>query len=177
MSTATESTTWTVDSVHSDASFAVKHMGVSSFRAEFGTVEATLDINGDEVKLTGRVPVESVILKDENLRGHLYSEEFFDVANTPNVEFVSSRVDRGDGDEVTIYGDLTIKGVTNPVVGKGVITQPTEDAFGGTRVGVDLEAVLDRTEYGLNWNAPLPKGGFALNNDVKLNIHLEFVAA
>ena len=177
MSTATEATTWTLDTVHSDASFAVKHMGVSTFRAEFATVDATLDTSGDDIKLTGRVPVESVILKDENLRGHLYSEEFFDVANTPNVDFVSTSIERGAGDEVTVRGDLTIKGVTKPVVGKGVVTQPTEDAFGGTRTGVDLEAVLDRTEYGLNWNAPLPKGGFALSNDVKLHIHLEFVAA
>jgi len=177
MSTATETQTWTVDTVHSDASFAVKHMGVSTFRAEFGTVDATLDTSGDDIKLTGRVPVESVILKDENLRGHLYAEEFFDVANTPNVDFVSTSIERGDGDNVTVRGELTIKGITKPVAGTGVITQPTEDAFGGTRIGVDLEAKLDRTEYGLNWNAPLPKGGFALSNEVKLNIHLEFVAA
>jgi len=177
MTTATDTTTWTIDSVHSDASFAVKHMGVSTFRAEFGTVDATLDTSDGDIKLTGRVPVESVILKDENLRGHLYGEEFFDVANTPSVEFVSTSIERGEGDEAVVRGDLTIKGVTKPVVGKGVITEPTEDAFGGTRIGVDLEATLDRTEYGLNWNAPLPKGGFALSNDVKLNIHLEFVAA
>jgi polyisoprenoid-binding protein YceI len=177
MSTATETQTWTLDTVHSNASFAVKHMVVSTFRAEFERIEATLDTSGDEIKLTGRVPVESVILRDENLRGHLYSEEFFDVANTPNVDFVSTSVERGEGDSVTVRGDLTVKGITKPVVGTGVITQPTEDAFGGTRIGVELETTLDRTAYDLNWNAPLPKGGFALSNDVKLSIQLEFVAA
>ncbi len=177
MSTATEITSWTLDKVHSDASFAVKHMGVSTFRAEFSEIDATLDTSGGEVKLTGSVPVESVILRDENLRGHLYSEEFFDVANTPTVEFVSTSVQRGEGAEATVEGELTIRGVTKPVSGKGEITQPTEDAFGGTRIGVDLEAVVDRTAYGLNWNAPLPKGGLALAEKVKLHIHLEFVAA
>src|SRR5687768_9374093 len=102
MSTATAATTWAVDTVHSNASFAVKHMGVSTFRAEFSTIEATLDTSGDEVKLTGRVPVESVILRDESLRGHLNSEDFFDVANTPNVDFVSTSVERGEGDSVTV---------------------------------------------------------------------------
>jgi len=177
MSTTTPTATWNLDTVHSTASFAVKHMVVSTFRAEFGTIEATLDTSADEPKLTGRVPIESVSLRDENLRGHLYSEEFFDVANHPNVEFVSTSVERGEGDAVTVRGDLTIKGITKPVVGTGVITEPTEDAFGGTRIGVELETVLDRTEYELNWNAPLPKGGFALANDVKLSIHLEFAQA
>jgi polyisoprenoid-binding protein YceI len=177
MSTATEATTWTLDTVHSSASFAVKHMIVSTFRADFETIEATLDTSGDEPKLTGRVPVESVNLRDENLRGHLYSEEFFDVANTPTVDFVSTSIERGEGDAVTVHGDLTVKGITKPVVGIGTITEPTEDAFGGTRIGVELETTLDRTAYDLNWNAPLPKGGFALANDVKLQIHLEFVQA
>jgi polyisoprenoid-binding protein YceI len=177
MSTATDTQTWTLDTVHSTASFAVKHMVVSTFRAEFEKIDATLDTSGDEPKLTGSVPVDSVILRDENLRGHLYSEEFFDVANTPTVEFISTSIERGEGDNVTVRGDLTVKGITKPVVGTGVITEPTEDAFGGTRIGVALETTLDRTAYDLNWNAPLPKGGFALANDVKLNINLEFVAA
>jgi len=177
MSTATEATTWTLDTVHSSASFAVKHMIVSTFRADFGTIEATLQTDGDEVKLTGRVPVASVNLKDENLRGHLYSAEFFDIDNTPDVEFVSTSIERGEGDAVTVRGDLTVKGITKPVVGTGTITQPTEDAFGGTRIGVELETTIDRTAHDLNWNAPLPKGGFALANDVALQIHLEFVQA
>ncbi len=174
MSTTTPTATWALDTIHSTASFAVKHMVVSTFRAEFGTIEATLDTSGAEPKLTGRVPIESVTLRDENLRGHLYSEEFFDVANHPYVEFVSTSVERGEDNAVTVRGDLTIKGITKPVAGTGVITEPTEDISGGTRVGVELETTLDRREFDLNWNAPLPKGGFALANEVKLFIALEF---
>jgi len=174
MSTATETTTWTLDTVHSSASFAVKHMVVSTFRADFADIDATLDTNGDQPKLVGKVPVESVVLKDESLRGHLYSEEFFDVANHPTVDFVSTSVERGEGDAVTVQGEFTVKGITQPVVATGVITEPTEDAFGGTRIGVELTTSLDRTAFGLNWNAPLPKGGFALANDVAITVHLEF---
>jgi polyisoprenoid-binding protein YceI len=177
MSTATDTATWTLDTVHSSASFAVKHMVVSTFRAEFNEIAATLDTSGEQPKLTGRVPVESVQLRDENLRGHLYAEDFFDVANHPAIEFASTSVERGEGDAITLRGELTIKGITQPVVATGVITEPTEDAFGGTRIGVELHTTLDRTAFGLNWNAPLPKGGFALANDVTLQADLELVEA
>jgi polyisoprenoid-binding protein YceI len=176
MSTTVPST-WQLDTVHSSASFAVKHMVVSTFRAKFDEIDATLDLSGDEPRLTGRVPVASIEVKDENLYGHIQSEEFFDAANHPDITFVSTAVRRGAGDEVTVEGDLTIKGITHRVTGTGTLTEPTEDAFGATRVGVELETVVDRTQFGLNWNQPLPKGGFAVANDVKLHIHLEFVQA
>jgi polyisoprenoid-binding protein YceI len=176
MSTTVPST-WQLDTVHSSASFAVKHMVVSTFRAKFDDVAATLDLSGDEPKLTGTVAVASIDVKDDNLRGHLQSAEFFDAENTPEITFVSTSVTRGSGDEVTVEGDLTIKGTTKPVTATGTITAPTEDAFGNTRVGVELETVVDRTQFGLNWNQPLPKGGFAVADDVKLHVHLEFVGA
>ncbi len=170
MSTVTP--TYVLDTVHSTASFAVKHMVVSTFRAEFDQIEATYDPAAGV--LTGRVPVESVRLRDENLRGHLYAEDFFDVANHPAIEFVSTKIERTDGENVAVTGNLTIKGITREVTGTGRITEPTEDPFGGVRLGVELETVLDRTQFGLNWNQPLPKGGFALADEVALNIHLEF---
>lgn len=175
MSTAT--TAWAVDQIHSTASFAVRHMGVSTFRAGFSQIDAALDITGDEPKLVGRVKVESIDVRDENLRGHLYAEDFFDVASHPEVVFTSTRIERGEGDAVTVEGELEIKGVTKTVVATGELTQPTEDPFGGVRVGVDLTTTLDRRDFGLTWNQPLPKGGDALANEVTLNVHIEFAQA
>jgi polyisoprenoid-binding protein YceI len=166
--------TWAFDPVHSSASFAVKHMVVSTFRATFKEIDATLELAGDDLRLTGTVPVASIDVDQPDFRGHLMSPEFFDAERTPNVAFVSTGVRRGDDGSVEVDGDLTVKGITRPVTAKGTITGPVTDAFGTDRVGIELETVVDRTAFELNWNAPLPKGGVAVANDVKLAVHLEF---
>jgi polyisoprenoid-binding protein YceI len=175
--TATD-TAWTLDTVHSTADFTVRHMVVATFRGTFDRVDATLEYDGDTPRITGTVPVSSVVVKDENLYGHLQSPEFFDAERTPQITFASTAVRRLDGGPaVAVDGDLTIKGVTQPVTATGYITEPTEDIAGNTKVGVELTTVIDRTAFGLNWNAPLPKGGFAVENDVTLTVNLEFVGA
>jgi len=175
MTTTAAATTWTADTVHSTADFAVKHSGVATFRGSFDDVTGTLDLSGAP-RLTGEVDVPSIQVKDENLHGHLQSADFFDVANTPKITFESASVTR-DGDDVTIEGDLTIKGTTQRVTATGTWLEIEADMGGNPRIGVDISTTIDRTAFGLNWNAPLPKGGVALANDVKLNVHLELVPA
>ena len=162
--------TWTLDKVHSSASFSVKHMVVATFRGSFAEVDARL--GGD--RLEGVVQASSIEVKDENLKAHLLSPEFFDVERTPEIRFVSTDV-RGNGDQLVIEGDLTIKGITQRVEATGAISEQHTNISGDEAVGIELEAVIDRTAFGLNWNAPLPKGGFALGNDVTLSVHLELV--
>ena len=123
-----------------------------------------------------RGQVDSIVVKDENLAAHLKSPEFFDTERHPELSFRSTDV-RRDGDEVVVHGGFTIKGTTRAIEARGTFTDPHEDPYGGTRVGIELEAIVDRTEFGLDWNMPLPKGGFALANDVKLIVSLEFVLA
>jgi polyisoprenoid-binding protein YceI len=167
--------TWTLDPIHSTASFAVKHMVVSTFRTTFKQVDATFGVDGGEIRLTGTVPAESIDIDQPDFRGHLMSPEFFDVANTPNIEFVSTAVRRGADDAVQVEGELTVKGITQPVTATGTLIGPVADVGGNDRVGVEIETVVDRSLYDLNWNAPLPKGGEALGKKVTLNVHLEFV--
>lgn len=175
---ATDTARWTLDTVHSTADFSVRHMVVATFRGTFDTIEATLEYDGDTPRITGTVPVASVVVKDENLQAHLQSPDFFDAERTPEITFTSTAVRPIDGGPaVEVDGDLTIKGITNPVTATGYITEPTEDIAGNTKVGVELTTVIDRTAFGLNWNAPLPKGGFAVDNDVTLTVNLEFAAA
>lgn len=174
--TTTPTGTWTVDKVHSQAAFEVKHNVIATFRAEVEDFDATLTFEDGEPKLVGTARPASIKVRDENLAAHLASEEFFHTERYPEIRFESTSV-RRDGDAVTVEGDLTIKGVTKRVEAKGTLVGPTDDAFGGVRIGLDLETVVDRTEFGLNWNMPLPKGGFVLANDVKLVLHLEFVSA
>ena len=168
--------TWKVDTVHSSVDFEVKHMVVSTFRGGFEDFDATLTSDDDGLRLAGVVQAESLKVRDENLAGHLRSEEFFDVAQHPEIRFESTDV-RRDGDELVVDGDFTIKGVTKRVEARGSITDALEDAFGTTKLGIELTAVVDRRDYGLNWNMTLPKGGYALGNDVKLVVRLEFAKA
>ena len=168
---------WSVDKTHSQVGFAVKHMVVSTFRSRFEDFDATLTSNEDgTLHLEGSVKADSVAIKDPQLAGHVHAEDFFDVANHPAITFASTLVRAEDG-ELIVDGELTIKGKTLPLQARGTITEAVETLGGYVKVGINLEATVDRTAYDMNWNAPLPKGGFALANDVTLAADLEFVQA
>jgi polyisoprenoid-binding protein YceI len=168
--------TWNVDPVHSQIGFAVEYV-VGTFRGSFSPVAATLEVGDDgAAHLTGSAPVTGVKVQDENLSAHLQSPEFFDAERTPDITFNSTSV-RRSGDEIAIAGDLTIKGTTHPIEARGTITDPADDPYGGVRFGLKLETTVDRTEYGLNWNNPLPNGKPSLANDVQLTAELYLVKA
>jgi polyisoprenoid-binding protein YceI len=168
-------TTWTADPVHSTAGFSVKHMVVSTFRGRFEDFGATLTAAEDgTLRLEGRVRADSIAVKDENLAAHLRGADFFDTDRHPEIAFSSTLVQASDG-ELVVEGELTIKGHTRPLRARGSLTEPVETLGGSVKAGLELEATVDRREYGLEWNAPLPKGGFALDNDVKLSVSLELV--
>jgi polyisoprenoid-binding protein YceI len=174
--TAIPAGTYTTDGVHSSAGFAVKHM-LSTFRGSFGTVNAQVTVDEDgTARLDGTVPVSSVIVKDENLQAHLQSPEFFDGEQYPEIRFHGLDL-TVNGDTATLIGDLTIKGHTERVTAEGTVAGPVEDPFGNTKLGLQFETVVDRTQFGLNWNAPLPKGGFMLANDVTISVDLELAQA
>jgi polyisoprenoid-binding protein YceI len=167
--------TWKLDAVHSQVGFAVDYV-IGTFRGSFSPVDATLEVSDGTAVLTGSVPVQGVRVQDENLDAHLQSPEFFDAERTPEITFRSTNISRS-GDEITIAGDLTIKGTTQAVEGSGSITDPAEDPYGGVRFGLELETVVDRTKFGLNWNNPLPNGEPSLANDVTLTADLFLVRA
>jgi polyisoprenoid-binding protein YceI len=164
---------WAADPIHSTAEFAIKHMVVSTYRTAFKNVEATLEAEGDSLSLTGTVPVESVDIQQPDFRGHVLSADFFDVENHPTITFTSTAVRRGDGDALDVDGELTVKGATKPVKATGTIVGPHENIAGKEVVGIELQAKVDKNDFGLNWNAPLPKGGFAIGDEVTLSVHLE----
>lgn len=164
--------TWSVDPVHSNIGFAVKHNTVMTFQGSFEHFDAKLA----EGRLEGSAKVASVEVDDENLAGHLQTPDFFDAEQFPELRFVSSTIER-DGDRISITGDLTIKGATAPVELAGAISGPVTDGYGTQRIGIDLESTINRNDYGVSWNADLPGGGQTLADDVTVTANLALVQA
>lgn len=167
---------WAIDPVHSSVGFEVKHMVVATFRGNFEDFDVTLDGDGDG-RLSGVVKAGSIKVKDENLQAHLGSPDFFDTERYSDIRFESTSIRPGAGDEIVIDGDLTIKDQTHPVEARGTLSEPHTNIRGGEGIGLHLETIADRTKFGLTWNAPLPKGGVAVADDVKLIVDLELVRA
>ena len=167
--------TWSVDQVHSQVGFALDYMG-GTFRGSFSPVAGTLEVDDSGAKITGSAPVSGINVQDENLAAHLLSPEFFDAERTPELRFAADGI-RRSGNEVTVHGELTIKGITKPVELTGTIGDPIQDAYGKNRVGLTLETTIDRTQFGLNWNLQLPSGEPALSNDVTITASLYLVKA
>lgn len=164
--------TWRLDPTHSTVSFAVKHMVVATFRARFEQFDASLTVDQDDAQLLGIVQAGSLRVKDENFQAHLGSPDFFDLERHPEIRFVSTDI-RRNGDELVVDGELTIKDQTHRVEARGVVSGPAVTLGDVTKLGIALETVVDRTQFGLKWNAPLPKGGFAVANEVTLTVELE----
>jgi polyisoprenoid-binding protein YceI len=160
--------TYELDAGHSSFGFAVKHNGVSTFRGRFGDVEARLE---DGV-LVGTAKAESIDVPIADLKAHLLSPEFFNVAETPTVTFRSTAIRIADDGSVEVDGDLEIRGIARPVTAVGTYASGV-GMSGAEVVGFELEATIDRREYGLDWQADLPSGGEVLAWDVVLEVHLE----
>jgi polyisoprenoid-binding protein YceI len=166
--------TWSLDPVHSRVDFEVSYLA-GTFKGEFHEIGAELTVDGERASLEGRAKVASVDVKDENLSAHLQSPDFFDAERHPELRFAATDI-RLDGDgKVSVDGQLTIKGVTKPVAVTGTVTAPIVDAYGNERIGLNLTTGVDRTEFGVDWNQPLPSGDPALANDVTILAELQFV--
>jgi polyisoprenoid-binding protein YceI len=159
--------TWAADKVHSDVAFAVKYLA-GTFTGSFSDFDAELS----DGLLRGSARVASVHVKEPNLAAHLQAPDFFDAERHPEISFESRDI-RREGDRLTIDGEITIKGHTEPVEILGVITEPIDDPYGGERFGLQLEAKIDRTKFGVSWNNPLPSGAPALSNEVTLIADLQ----
>jgi polyisoprenoid-binding protein YceI len=166
--------TWAADPVHSNVSFEIVYAGVNQFRGSFRDFSATLEGSS----LEGSAKVASVDVKDEQLNGHLQTPEFFDAERHPEIAFRAIELTRLEDNRVEGSGELTIKGVTQPITLTGQIAaEPATDPFGRERLGLRLESEIDRTPNGVSWNAPHQSGGDYLANDVKLIAELAFVKA
>ena len=164
--------TWTVDPVHSNAGFEVEHAGLSVFRGGFRPIDAKLTAGDDGIALEGRVAVESITVDDENIRPHLLASDFFDAERNPEIRFRSTEIS-GDPDDLTVRGEFSMAGASLPVQATGRLRGPVSLGEHGDKLALDLEAVIDRTAFGMNWQMEMPGGESALANEVRLLVSLE----
>jgi polyisoprenoid-binding protein YceI len=164
-----------LDRTHSTVQFAVRHVGVSTFRASFGEVDARLIVDDGVASLEAGVVVESISIGDPpDFREHVVrGSDFFAADAHPRISFESTRIDLAEDGTLSVYGVLEIRGIRRPVRGVGTFTPPTEDPFGSTRVGLALEGAVDRRSWGMDWQMPLPAGGDALGWHVEITAQLE----
>jgi polyisoprenoid-binding protein YceI len=168
--------TWAIDPVHSEVSFVVRHMMVSKVRGRFDKFEGTIITaeNPLQSSVTATVDLSSVNTGEPNRDNHIRSADFFEVESHPEMKFRSTGV-RPDGDNFLLDGDLTIRGVTKPITLKLEVNGFGPDAYGGTRAGFSATGEINRHDFGVSYNGPIPGGGVAVSEKVTINIEAEGV--
>jgi polyisoprenoid-binding protein YceI len=173
--TVIPSGTWSIDPAHSVVEFRVKYVGLVPVEGRAPVVSGTI-VGGNRPSIEGTVDVRSLTSFDEQRDAHLASPDFFDADRHPELTFSSTDV-QYEGDRLVVEGDLTMKGVAQPVTLTGIFAGTAADPWGNDRIGIELETTIDRTQWGIEWNAPLPGGGFLLPNDVELRASFSAIKA
>ena len=171
--TVIPSGTWAIDPVWSALEFEIQKLGLVTVKGRVPGFNGTIE-GGATPSLSGVVDASSITTFDESRDGHVQSPEFFDTERYPELRFESTSIQARDGGLV-VEGDLTIKDVTHPLTLTGSFVGAGVDPYGNDRIGLELAGTVDRTDFGLEWNAPLPGGGFLLPNNVVLRANLAAV--
>jgi polyisoprenoid-binding protein YceI len=172
-----QASTWELDPVHSTIEFSVRHMMVSTVKGQFEKVKGTIELDDKDItKSTVEVTIEpgSVSTHDPKRDGHLKSPDFFDVAKYPTATFKSTKVQKAGKNKLKVTGDLTLHGVTKPVVLD--VEGPTaafKSPFGTTVRGAHATGKIDRKDFDIGWNKVLDNGGVVVGNEVSLELNAE----
>jgi polyisoprenoid-binding protein YceI len=177
----TTTTTWNIDPAHTVAEFKVKHMMIANVKGHFSKVSGLLirdesDPANDRVEAT--IEAASIETRNEQRDGHLKSADFFHVEEFPTLHFKSTGIRVVGEEELSVEGDLTIRGVTRKVrfAVEGP-TPPAKDPWGNTRIGISASTKINRKDFGLTWNAALEAGGILVGDDVTITLDAQFVKA
>lgn len=167
--------TWKLDPAHSELSFTVRHLKVTKVRGTFDDFDVTV-VTGEDgaISVEATVDVASVNTKQEQRDQHLRTSDFFLVDEHPHMTFRSTSVAL-DGDDFTLVGDLTLRGVTQTVTLTGEYGGVIVDGYGNTKAGASATTKINRQDYGVSWNAALEAGGFTLGDEVTINVELELL--
>lgn len=179
METATiTKTKWNLDAAHSEVGFKVKHMMITNVSGSFGKYSATVTTEGSDfstAKIDFTADVESISTANTDRDNHLKSADFFDTAKFPQLKFTSSKVEKKDDENYVLHGNLTIKDVTQPVKFNVEFGGIGKDPWGNEKAGFTLTGKINRTDFGLKWNAALETGGVLVSEDVRLHAEIQLI--
>ncbi len=169
---------WTIDNAHSEINFTVRHMMISNVRGRFASFTGTVDFNEtDPARSSVEVQIDtsSISTKEVNRDNHLRSPDFFEVEKYPYMTYKSTRVEKVDENHGRIYGDLTIRDITRPVVLDVEYSGMAKSPWGTLSAGFTATTSISRKEWNLTWNQALETGGMLVGDEIKINIELEIV--
>ncbi len=168
--------TWTIDPVHSEVGFSVRHLMVSKVKGRFTTFEGTITVSEDisTAKVDVTIDAASLDTRDENRDGHVKSADFLDAATYPNLTFRSTAV-RAKGSDYEIDGELSLHGVTKPVTLATEFNGVSPDPWGGQRAGFSAETEINRNDFGVDIKLPLDGGGVVVGDKIKVTLEIEAV--
>lgn len=170
--------TWTLDHNHTEVTFKVKHLVISSVTGKFKSFDGSVESDKDDftdATIRFTADVNSIDTGNEQRDGHLKSADFFDAANHPQLTFESTSVTKKSGNEYVVSGNLTMRGKTKPVELKAEFGGIQKDFYGNTVAGFEIEGKVNRREFGLEWSAVTETGGIVVSDDVKLQVNAELI--
>ncbi|NBA85396.1 hypothetical protein GVN16_06460 [Emticicia sp. CRIBPO] len=172
--------TWTIDPLHSEVQFKVKHLMISTVTGDFKSYEGEVNTTGEgfegaDIKFSAAI--DSITTGNDQRDGHLKSPEFFDAANFPALTFQSTSFEKTGDDTFSLKGDLTIKGTTKNVELKAEYGGEMVDFYNNTKAGFDIQGKISRKEFGLSWDAVTEAGGVVVSDDVKLHLNIQVAKA
>ncbi|HUY65599.1 MAG TPA: YceI family protein [Acidimicrobiales bacterium] len=169
--------TYAIDGSHTELGFAVRHMAVSRVRGRFSSFEGSVEIaeNPVDSKVSVTIDAGSVDTRDENRDNHLRTADFFDVENHPTWTFVSTAIKPEGPTEFKVEGELTIRGVTRPVVLDATLEGVVNDPMGNHRAGFSASTTINREDFGVSFGAVMEAGGLVVAKKVDIQIEAEAV--
>jgi polyisoprenoid-binding protein YceI len=168
--------TWTIDPVHSDVSFSVRHMMVSKVRGNFADFsgEIVTAENPLDSSVTATIELNSIDTRNEQRDNHIRSKDFFEVETYPTMSYRSTRLS-GNGENWTLEGELSLHGVTRPVALDLELNGFTADPYGGQRVGFSATTDINRSDFGIDISLPMDGGGVVVADKITVNLEIEAV--
>jgi len=169
---------WKIDNAHSLVEFSVRHMMISTVRGRFERFSGTVEFNENDPAASSvdvQIEAASINTNEPQRDNHLRSADFFEAETYPYLSFKSTRVEKVDENNGRIYGDLTIRNVTRPVVLEIEYNGQAKSPWGTTSAGFTANTKINRKEWNLVWNQALETGGVLVGDEIKIHIELEIV--